>query len=326
MQNAIRIFMGIALLGIACFSANAQYYPEGYYAPSQSPYWMGSQGSSLQEQGQWQQPSGAHPMANLQYDRRDAERILRDQVARSQGQGYDTDQRAQHQMYDNYYGHRIQDEDQVSRVMTDARGIAHLITRKNGKSFIVIDKRNFQFYLYDRNGKLLRIGPVAVGKGRTQHGAFETPVGIFPIKQKVPIDDWIRPDWYFVEEGEPIPQRWEDRKVPGFFRYKLVVDGTRYIHYAEATGGRLTHGCLGLDWEDAEAVFHTLDVGSYCIVVDGPFLARLARGEFPIKTPSEQRKPEAVSTAAARSTPGGSGIESQSSGSEAQEPVFRSLW
>ena len=68
-----------------------------------------------------------------------------------------------------------------------------------------------------------------------------------------------------------------------FFRFKLVFDGTRYIHYAEYSTGRLTHGCLGLSWDDSEAVFHTLSTGSYCIIVDPHFLARLARGEFPVK-------------------------------------------
>ncbi|MEW6136687.1 MAG: L,D-transpeptidase [Thermodesulfobacteriota bacterium] len=324
MRNITQSLLGVLLAGAVCFSANAQYYPEGYYSPYQYGTW---DNVSPQGQGQWRQPSGAHPMANLQYDQRDAERILRDQVARTQGQGreYNSPQTAQQSMYESYYGHRIQDEGQVHHVMAEARNIAHLVTKRNGKAFVVIDKRNFQFYLYDRNGKLLRIGPVAVGKGRTSVGAFETPVGVFPIQRKVPVDDWIRPDWYFVEEGEPIPQRWEDRRVPGFFRYKLVVDGTRYIHYAEATGGRLTHGCLGLDWEDAEAVYHTLEVGSYCIVVDGPFLSRLARGEFPIRTASKPKSPEGVAVAA--NEPGGerSG-ESPSQGSRSQERVFQSLW
>jgi hypothetical protein len=234
-------------------------------------------------------------------------------------------------MYDNPYAHRISDEGQVQRVMAEARNIASLVRNRNGKSFIVFDKRNVQFYLYDRNGKLLRIGPVAIGKGKTETGAFETPVGVFPIKSKVPVDDWIRPDWYFKEEGEPIPTRWEDRRVPGFFRYKLVFEGTRYIHYAEATGGRLTHGCLGLDWEDAEAVFHTLEVGSYCIIADHQFLSRLARGEFPIQRaaapkPAKEERPGEQS--AASGTDGGpSDATPPSSGrAGADTRVFRNLW
>ncbi|MGB6067371.1 MAG: L,D-transpeptidase [Desulfomonilaceae bacterium] len=239
------------------------------------------------------------PTDNLQYDSRDAEMILRDQMSRTGQPQAETDSASQQQMYDNYYGHRIQDEGQIRGVVREATNIAGMIRHRNGKSFIVIDKRNFQFYLYDAYGKLLRIGPVAIGKGRTNHGAFETPVGIFPIKSKVPVADWVRPDWYFIEEGEPIPRRYEDRRVPGFFRYKLAFSGSRYIHYAEATGGRLTHGCLGLDWQDAEAVFHTLQVGSYCIVADQSFFTRLARGEFPIQKPADNpSKPEVVHTTA----------------------------
>jgi len=214
--------------------------------------------------------------------------------------------------------------------MDEARSVGSLIRKRNGKAFIVIDKRNFQFYLYDRGGSLLRIGPVAIGKGKTRVGAFETPVGVFPIKSKIPVDDWIRPDWYFIEEREPIPKRWEDRRVPGFFRYKMVYEGARYIHYAEATGGRLTHGCLGLDWLDAEAVFHTLDVGSYCVIIDDPFLTRLAKGEFPVQTATPkpakpESGPETVAVRIERET-GRSEVSGTGGRTGAEDKVFRSLW
>lgn len=329
---------------VAALPAKAQYYYPGAPYGSQFPY--------AQRGGDYGVPPGyagyrpgadyyqTHPMANLQYDTRDAERILREQLARTQEQPRVYQQRPQdfyrpsQSGYGNYYDHRLHDEAQVQAVMAEARYIATLIRQRNGKAFVVIDKRNFQFYLYDSNGRLLRIGPVAIGKGKTHVGAFETPVGVFPIKSKHAVDDWIRPDWYFIEENEPIPKNWEDRRVPGFFRYKLVFDGTRYIHYAEATGGRLTHGCLGLDWQDAEAVFHTLDVGSYVIIIDEVFLNRLARGEFPIRKPPVQPvaakpapkseegtsltvKVEPSPTPARRAAPQGSGPE---------ERTFRNLW
>lgn len=168
---------------------------------------------------------------------------------------------------------------------------------------------------------------MAIGKGRTQHGAFETPVGVFPISSKVPVADWVRPDWYFLEENEPIPKRHEDRRVPGFFRYKLVFDGNRYIHYAEATGGRLTHGCLGLDWQDAEAVFHTLQVGSYCIVIDQGFLTRLARGEFPVqRQTASQPKPEVGDTATAKPEPVRTPPAAANTAARSEATPFRSLW
>jgi len=334
MRNVRRCSAFMLVLFLLCGPVNAQYYQDNYY-DNQYPY--GSQEAAAPRQnglqgnrGQEQYYSGTHPTANLQYDQRDAEMILRDQMARTRGRGAaprGSDQ-TQQSMYENYYGHRIQDEDQVARVMAEARQIARMLTQRNGKPFVVFDKRNFQFYLYDRNSQLLRIGPVAVGKGKTHVGAFETPVGVFPIKTKLPVDDWIRPDWYFIEEGEPIPSRWEDRRVPGFFRYKLVFDGTRYIHYAEATGGRLTHGCLGLDWQDAEAVFHTMEVGSYCIIVDDGFLTRLARGDFPVKKPAAKPPAPAAgaTTVASEANPARSEASVARRGVQSGESPFPSLW
>ncbi len=320
----------LMLTYLIAFPASAQYYQDTY-SGAQYPYQSGPWNMT---QDGWNRGSRAgapqqpyeNPPAHLQYDDREAEMILRDQVNRTQAQ-YSERQRggAHPNMYDDFSVPSTNSPGHVGRVMGEAQRISQLLAKRNGKSFIVIDKRNFQFYLYNRAGKLLRIGPVAIGKGNTRVGTFETPVGIFPIKQKVSVDDWIRPDWYFIEEGEPIPRKWEDRRVPGFFRYKLVFDGTRYIHYAEATGGRLTHGCLGLDWQDAEAVFHTLQVGSYCIIMDRPFLARLAKGEFPVRTSPKPRRTtpddKDSTTASGKSE---ATVVSQSDSS--QERVFRSLW
>ncbi len=296
------------------------------------PAWSQMQYPDYYQQSIYGQPEGQYqqyPTANLQYDQRDAEMILRDQMSR---QGQNPQARVhqapqQQQLYDDPYGHRIHDEGQVQNVMGEARRIASLVRNRNGKPFVIVDKRSFQFYLYDYSGRLLRVGPVAIGKGRTQHGAFETPVGVFPISSKVPVADWVRPDWYFLEENEPIPKRHEDRRVPGFFRYKLVFDGNRYIHYAEATGGRLTHGCLGLDWQDAEAVFHTLQVGSYCIVIDQGFLTRLARGEFPVqRQTASQPKPEVGDTATAKPEPVRTPPAAANTAARSEATPFRSLW
>jgi lipoprotein-anchoring transpeptidase ErfK/SrfK len=321
MVRNVTVCLGLFLsFSLISTTVTAQmYYPGGF----PSSYGPGQQGQGRAAQEYYREPPN-----NLQYDQRDAEMILRDQMNRAQQPAAaQADYGSQQQMYDDYYGHRVQDEGQMQGVLAQARSIGANIHHRNGKAFIVVDKRNFQFYLFDRNGKLLRIGPVAIGKGRTSHGAFETPVGIFPISRKVPVDDWVRPDWYFVEEGEPIPKRYEDRRVPGFFRYKLVFDGARYIHYAEATGGRLTHGCLGLDWQDAEAVFHTLQVGSNCIVADQAFFNRLARGEFPVQKPAAKpsRPDQLAVTVAAKADSDRSGAKRVSEPA-AGERVLHNLW
>ncbi len=340
-------YLGLIIpLFVVCSAANAQMQPGNPYYGADSGYWM----ESPPGPAPWGPPEGPQPARygspaartpHPQYDSPDGEAILREQMMRSRAQRNPRAQvqplpqvqpppqvqpqvgppQNQHPIYDNtIYGHRPATEEEVRAVMEEARYIGTLVRKRNGKPFVVIDKRNFQFYLYDAYGRLLRIGPVAVGKGDTEVGRFETPVGVYPIRSKVEKDDWIRPDWYFVEEGEPIPQRYEDRRVPGFFRYKLVFDGTRYIHYAEATGGRLTHGCLGLDWQDAEAVYHTLDVGSYAIIVDEGFLERLARGEFPIKT-------VAAKPPAKPKNEGGNAVTAKvDSKGDQPNPVFTNMW
>ena len=109
-----------------------------------------------------------------------------------------------------------------------------------------------------------------------------------------------------------------------------MFEGARYIHYAEATGGRLTHGCLGLDWEDAEAVYHTLEVGSYCIIVDSGFISKLARGEFPIHKPpvAETSKPEERFPGCYSERRNMSVVKAVSLGDQSQdeEKFFRNLW
>ncbi len=306
----------MCFVGMLVHPVQAQYYYDAYQQGNLDPR---QRRSIIQSYYYGNQANAPH----LQYEDHDAEAILREQMARQAHQQQYSSQPMYHDPYAREY-----DEDSVRQVMSEARYVASLIKNKNGKPFIVIDKRNFQFYLCDSQGRLLRIGPVAIGKGKTDVGSFETPTGIFPIKAKIPVDDWIRPDWYFIEEGEPIPKRWEDRRVPGFFRYKLVFDGTRYIHYAEATGGRLTHGCLGLDWHDAEAVFHTLEVGSYCIIIDQPFLSRLARGEFPVQR-TETKQVRADTSTAPLASKGESTDKAQTgttSNRQIADRIFRNLW
>ena len=310
----LRFFSGFILAAcLFCTLAGAQMYDYEEAYPTQRGGWPEEAAAEYYSPRPRPQPQlqPAHPnTGNPHY----GDRILQEQVARQMAHA--RAQQPQHEMYDLYGEESKPSEGQLRQVLAEAGYVGSLLKKKNGKPFIVIDKRNFQFYLYDMQGRLLRIGPVAIGKGATRVGSFETPVGVYPIKRKEPVADWIRPDWYFIEEGEPIPKNWEDRRVPGFFRYKLVVDGSRYIHYAEATGGRLTHGCLGLDWPDAEAVFHTLEVGSYCVVIDTKFVARLAKGEFPIRKPKQEKKPEGPSLAANR----------ESSKLPDKGAVFGSMW
>ncbi len=143
----------------------------------------------------------------------------------------------------------------------------------SGQSYIVINTTDNLFYLY-RNKKLIREGHCSTGSFKmlkTEEGRswiFKTPKGKFTIQGKQTNPAWRRPDWAFVEEGLPIPERQDD---PSRYEYGVLGDyalalGDGYlIHgtiYKRFLGMPVTHGCVRLNDEDLKAIFNTLSIGS----------------------------------------------------------------
>jgi len=142
----------------------------------------------------------------------------------------------------------------------------------SGQSYIVVNTTENKFYLY-KNKQLVREGSCSTGsykKLQTQSGkswTFKTPRGKFTIQSKRTHPAWHRPDWSFIEEGEPIPPkdsplRWE-AGVLGDYAMDLgdsyMIHGTIYKRFL---GMPVTHGCVRLNDEDLEVVYNTLNVGS----------------------------------------------------------------
>jgi len=143
----------------------------------------------------------------------------------------------------------------------------------SGQSYIVINTTDNLFYLY-RNKKLVREGHCSTGSFKmlkTEEGRswiFKTPKGKFTIQGKQTNPAWRRPDWAFVEEGLPVPERQDD---PSRYEYGVLGDyalalGDGYlIHgtiYKRFLGMPVTHGCVRLNDEDLKAIFNTLSIGS----------------------------------------------------------------
>jgi len=143
----------------------------------------------------------------------------------------------------------------------------------SGQSYLVINTTDNLFSLY-RNKKLVREGHCSTGSFKmlkTQEGRswiFKTPKGKFTIQGKQTNPAWRRPDWAFVEEGLPIPERQDD---PVRYEYGVLGDyamalGDGYlIHgtiYKRFLGMPVTHGCIRLNDEDLEAIFNSLSIGS----------------------------------------------------------------
>jgi hypothetical protein len=143
----------------------------------------------------------------------------------------------------------------------------------SGQSYLVINTTDNLFYLY-RNKKLIREGHCSTGSFKmlkTEEGRswiFKTPKGKFTIQGKQTNPAWRRPDWAFVEEGLPIPERQDDPSRYEFGvlgDYALALGDGYLIHgtiYKRFLGMSVTHGCVRLNDDDLKAIFNTLSIGS----------------------------------------------------------------
>jgi len=145
----------------------------------------------------------------------------------------------------------------------------------NQGPYLIINTTENKFYLYAEN-KLVRQGYCSTGKNEVlidgkKKTYFKTPRGVHKVlsKQKDPV--WARPDWDFVENGEPIPPPGDpsrfDANTLGPFALRLgdgyMVHGTIW---KRLMGQSVTHGCIRMLDDDITAVYNTLPVGSKVII------------------------------------------------------------
>jgi L,D-transpeptidase YbiS len=112
------------------------------------------------------------------------------------------------------------------------------------------------------SGMVLKEG--AAGKGRTW--VFDTPRGKFQVLSKIENPVWRKPDWAFVEEGQPIPTNAAERFEYGTLgEYALYFGNGYMIHgtlYERLLGRSVTHGCIRLGREDLRKVWAMVPVGT----------------------------------------------------------------
>jgi len=147
----------------------------------------------------------------------------------------------------------------------------------NQGPYLIVNTTENKFYLYADN-KLIRQGPCSTGKNEvlkydngTKKHFFKSPRGVHKVlsKQKDPV--WSKPDWAFIEEGEPVPPPGDpsrfDNNTLGPYALKLgdgyMVHGTIWKRFI---GQSVTHGCIRMLDEDITAVYETLPVGSKVII------------------------------------------------------------
>jgi L,D-transpeptidase YbiS len=100
--------------------------------------------------------------------------------------------------------------------------------------------------------------------GRTW--VFDTPRGERQVKSKAKHPTWIKPDWAFIEEGEAIPKKYDDRVEEGVLGdYALGIGNGYFLHgtlYTRLLGRNVTHGCVRIGDADLEFLYKTVPLGT----------------------------------------------------------------
>jgi L,D-transpeptidase YbiS len=138
--------------------------------------------------------------------------------------------------------------------------------------YIVVDASQNRLRLM-KNDKVLREAVVSAGTGAVlkdeksgRTWVFETPRGVRVVRTKKTNPCWTRPDWDYVENGEPMPRNWRDRiDCAALGDYALYLGDGYMIHgtlYERSLGLSVTHGCVRVGAEDLEAVYKAAPVGT----------------------------------------------------------------
>jgi L,D-transpeptidase YbiS len=159
------------------------------------------------------------------------------------------------------------------RARTEALGQKiEALRPKPPTTYIVIDTGRNLLSLFE-NGKETVHAICSTGSGRAlvdpvrkRRWVFDTPRGEFFIRAKHPDPVWIKPDWAFLEVGEPLPKSLADRLAPTELgAYAMDIGDGYLIHgtlYQRALGLSITHGCVRLGDKDLETVYGKVRVGT----------------------------------------------------------------
>jgi len=149
------------------------------------------------------------------------------------------------------------------------RRLARTVPR--GK-YIVVDRTNNQLSLRQGEDTLL-LAVCSAGSGATlrdpgsdRQWVFSTPRGRFEVLSKIRNPVWRRPDWAFIEAGEPIPTDPAERFQYGALGEFALDFGDGYlIHgtlYERLLGRSVTHGCIRLGRDDLRQLYAATSVGT----------------------------------------------------------------
>jgi L,D-transpeptidase YbiS len=96
---------------------------------------------------------------------------------------------------------------------------------------------------------------------------FATPRGVFKVRSRMERPTWVKPDWAFIEEGEPVPPPGSpDRFEKGvlgdyglYFGNGFLIHGTLFQRFL---GQGVTHGCVRVGDDDLVKIWEKTRVGT----------------------------------------------------------------
>jgi lipoprotein-anchoring transpeptidase ErfK/SrfK len=153
-----------------------------------------------------------------------------------------------------------------------------ILRRKVGRRLrddlhIVVDTRANKLYL-KKGLNLLWSADCSAGKGGIlvdkktgRRWEFVTPHGRFEVRNKIEKPLWVKPDWAFVENKEPVPPP-EDpkRKVEGELGGYVLNLGDGYLIHGTKTeellGHSVSHGCVRLGRDNLKTLYESVPVGT----------------------------------------------------------------
>jgi lipoprotein-anchoring transpeptidase ErfK/SrfK len=143
--------------------------------------------------------------------------------------------------------------------------------------YIVIDQTQNRLYLKKDEETLLdatcSAGSGMVLKesvGKKREWVFDTPRGRFEVLSMLRDPVWAKPDWAFVEEGQPIPTNPADRIESGSLgEYALHFGNGYLIHgtlYERLLGRAVSHGCIRVGRNDLRKVWANARIGTHIYI------------------------------------------------------------
>jgi lipoprotein-anchoring transpeptidase ErfK/SrfK len=161
----------------------------------------------------------------------------------------------------------------AARVQKGIQGLERRISVLQPKGiYIVVDTGENRLYV-KKGSEIIRQAVVSCGSGDVledpsgkRKWVFDTPRGEFSVKSKIRNPYWVKPDWAFIEEGEPIPKNQEDRVEAGSLGdYALGFGDGYFIHgtlYTRLLGRNVTHGCVRVGDDDLKEIFKIVALGT----------------------------------------------------------------